>query len=368
MNTRENWSLIALYLSKAASPEEERALLSWASESPENQNALDEAIRVWGLTGNIAPMPEVEITAEWDALMARIDAAPPVAEGRMRKLVNAVGAPLKIAASIILILFVYWLLRPAPVSPQQNLPELLVISTSDSVKRYLLPDSSLVWMNTHSSLTFDSAFSKREVILKGEAYFHVTSNENRSKFIVIAQRARVTVLGTEFNVDAKDDKPVVVTVLGGHVEFAASDSVKKVVLGPGERGTLNPLDSAASKAKNSDKTFLEWWKNNSSLYDAERRQPKKFVKNSYTYKKNKINETQIEGRLTNTASIASYGKIKLRIRSTNARGKTSETMLDVSGKTPLLPGKSIQYKKTLFDVLSGKTDVTVAVEAIEVVN
>src|SRR3954466_12713298 len=102
MDTRESWSLIALYLSKSASPEEERALFSWARESPENQKALDEATEVWRATGKLSPMPEVEIGTEWQALVTRIDASAPVAPG-VRKL-SLISTPLKIAASIVLAL------------------------------------------------------------------------------------------------------------------------------------------------------------------------------------------------------------------------------------------------------------------------
>lgn len=68
-----------------------------------------------------------------------------------------------------------------------------------------LPDGSLVFLNSNSSVKFDKALTNssiREVWLEGEAYFEITENPKKGKkqFIVHAGNALVEVLGTSFNV------------------------------------------------------------------------------------------------------------------------------------------------------------------------
>lgn len=66
-----------------------------------------------------------------------------------------------------------------------------------------LPDNSLVELNTFSQLRYNASTwdKKRTLELKGEAYFDV---ETGSKFEVETDFGNVAVLGTEFNVIARD--------------------------------------------------------------------------------------------------------------------------------------------------------------------
>ena len=53
-----------------------------------------------------------------------------------------------------------------------------VSATAKSIKRVLLPDGTYVWLNHSSILRYPQKFTKekRDVELKGEAYFEVTKN------------------------------------------------------------------------------------------------------------------------------------------------------------------------------------------------
>ncbi|APY09054.1 anti-sigma factor [Winogradskyella sp. J14-2] len=67
-----------------------------------------------------------------------------------------------------------------------------------------LPDTSEVILNTNSNLVFNknSWDDKREVKLKGEAFFKVAKGE---KFDVVTDKGIVSVLGTQFNVKNRDN-------------------------------------------------------------------------------------------------------------------------------------------------------------------
>ena len=77
-----------------------------------------------------------------------------------------------------------------------------------------LPDRSKVWLNSGSLLIYPSAFigNEREVYLAGEGYFSVTKDKE-CPFIVKTNSVSVSVLGTEFNINAYPNIDKVVTTL-----------------------------------------------------------------------------------------------------------------------------------------------------------
>ena len=95
-----------------------------------------------------------------------------------------------------------------------------------------LPDQSEVLLNSGSLLTYvknDWDKNKREVKLKGEAYFKVTKGSN---FIVETSAGKVQVLGTQFNVKERKDYFEVHCYEG---RVRVDHGGKKLVLTPGER-------------------------------------------------------------------------------------------------------------------------------------
>ena len=82
--------------------------------------------------------------------------------------------------------------------------EQIEISTAyGEQKRLVLPDSSEVWLNAGSTITYLETFTKenRVVTLDGEAYFSVRKDDAKP-FIVETSQLSVKVLGTKFNVKA----------------------------------------------------------------------------------------------------------------------------------------------------------------------
>lgn len=84
-----------------------------------------------------------------------------------------------------------------------------------------LPDGSVVILSPGSTLDFPDTFEglpKREVVLKGEAYFDVKRMPDKP-FIVHSGKLRTTVLGTSFNVKAlPGGESITVTVITGKVQ------------------------------------------------------------------------------------------------------------------------------------------------------
>ena len=104
-----------------------------------------------------------------------------------------------------------------------------------------LPDSTKVWLNAESSLTYPAQFTgdERVVTLDGEGYFAVAHDE-RKVFKVISNGQEVDVLGTEFNVSAYSDAAETQTTLvQGRIKVALTGNdatnLTSVVLDPGQQ-------------------------------------------------------------------------------------------------------------------------------------
>lgn len=103
-----------------------------------------------------------------------------------------------------------------------------------------LADGTKVWLNAESELRYPVVFekdSRRVELLKGEAYFEVSRDENRP-FTVVTDKLVTRVLGTEFNVRDYPGKPLDVTLVRGSVSVKENrKGAEEVFLKPGENAS-----------------------------------------------------------------------------------------------------------------------------------
>jgi transmembrane sensor len=122
-----------------------------------------------------------------------------------------------------------------------------------------LPDGTMVWLNSSSSLSYPVAFTgaDRSVTLTGEAYFEVTKNKHLP-FIVHAGSVNVKVLGTHFNVAAyENEKDIKTTLLEGSVKL--SNDKSSTMLIPGQQGVAEADHNIITKTVNVNQVIA--WKN-----------------------------------------------------------------------------------------------------------
>jgi len=95
----------------------------------------------------------------------------------------------------------------------------------------ILPDGSKVWLNAQSSITFPTAFTGKERIVKmtGEALFEVAHNAAHS-FIVKTETQTIEDIGTTFDVNAYTDEPATQTTL-----IEGKVKVNNMLLEPGQQ-------------------------------------------------------------------------------------------------------------------------------------
>lgn len=99
--------------------------------------------------------------------------------------------------------------------------------------RLLLSDGTRVYLNAASELRYPTRFTRenREVFLKGEAYFEVSSDTSR-RFIVRTTELDVLVYGTSFDVNAYEgNREVVATLTSGKIKALCRDQEYELVPG-----------------------------------------------------------------------------------------------------------------------------------------
>lgn len=136
------------------------------------------------------------------------------------------------AASLVLILLLHFLLSVVRLENE-----------SQQVKAIRLPDQSRVVLNKNSSVSYARYWWKREIKLKGDAYFEV---EKGKTFIVKTKEGDVCVLGTRFQVSERSNG-LVINCYEGKVSLSDEEHVQEITAGhsleyeDNGAAALNPL-------------------------------------------------------------------------------------------------------------------------------
>jgi hypothetical protein len=136
----------------------------------------------------------------------------------------------------------------------------------------ILPDGSLVWLNSGSTLTCPVVFSSRsrDVSLQGEAFFEVVKNE-KVPMIVTAGDLKVKVYGTRFNLNAfATEKMIETTLLEGKVSLISGNCKQEYPLNPGYTASYTLENSKLKISKVEDMERYTGWKEGKLLFQSDR--------------------------------------------------------------------------------------------------
>jgi len=155
-------------------------------------------------------------------------------------------------------------------------------------KKIVLSDSSIVWLNSGSTLQVSEGFgvSNRTVYLEGEGYFEVKTNKNLV-FTVKTKEYTVRDIGTIFNIntytaDAKFEAAVIEGKISIEGKFSKNKKISKIFLTRNGVVKINMLASqdanTAENAKEIDSMYVKvlkvenldkyaGWKDNLLVFD-----------------------------------------------------------------------------------------------------
>lgn len=206
-NYQENiLTLIAKNLNGVAELDEVFQLNVWIESSEENRKYYDQIKNIWDASENRIEYANLDESKALKNTLKRIKQVP------VRE--NFWFLWQRVAAILIIPLLIGSLLwmRSVSISQKKTSNEVVfneVHAAFGTRSQLRLSDSSLVWLNSGSTLRYPVKFenNQRKVFLSGEAYFEVESDESKP-FIVETRTLQIIATGTKFNVQEYYTQPV----------------------------------------------------------------------------------------------------------------------------------------------------------------
>jgi len=136
-----------------------------------------------------------------------------------------------------------------------------VTADNGQISKVVLPDSSVVLVNSGSSVTYNNQFSvkNRDINLLGEAYFKIHKNEDLP-LLVNSSGLQVKVLGTEFSVSAyAEEQNIQVVLEKGKVELSTSYNANiRQEMKPGELASFSKEKKEMTITKVNTRIYTSW--------------------------------------------------------------------------------------------------------------
>ncbi len=218
-------ALIARSVAGLTEPSEEEKLRQWIEKSYENNNFFEQVKNIWDASDRESEL--INTPLAFEKVLHRVHKAS--SKKSFWFYWQRIAAVLLIPLFISVLLLLYF--RPAnPDRTDAVFNE--VFAARGTRSSFRLSDSTLIWLNSGSSLKYPVKFTgdNRIVSLKGEAYFEVESDVSRP-FIVQTPTLQVKATGTKFRVQEFDLNPISeVTLVSGEVSISESDNKNSKVI------------------------------------------------------------------------------------------------------------------------------------------
>jgi len=236
------WNLLAKKVAGEASAEELQQLENLLKLNPDWAYQAEHIQHLW--QGN--SKSEQESESAFEKHLQRMKEAgidlqpevPPIRPAAKYRKIKKIFAYSAAAIVVFLIAGFIWLnsnKKNTLSTSEKNYSE--VSSPFGSKTKLVLPDSTVVWLNAGSRLTYNEHFgiTNRNTTLIGEAFFDV--RKSTVPFTIRANNIQIKVLGTAFNVKAyPEDKATETSLIRGRVEVTLDKRPgEPIVLKPNEK-------------------------------------------------------------------------------------------------------------------------------------
>ena len=215
MYTEEKYNdidkLIASYLSNELDEKSFSELKRWSMESETNRIYVRDQLEIWFSSGVLSDKTFFNKNEAFDLFKQRVAEA-----GRNKRLRRFSWKVIYRVAAVVLLLLLplatYWQGKEVV---KHNFADMVVEAPLGARTKLYLPDGTLVWLNAGSKIVYSQGFGvdDRNLSLEGEGYFEV-ARDSAKPFIVEAKEVDVRVLGTSFNVNARENSCVTTLVEG----------------------------------------------------------------------------------------------------------------------------------------------------------
>ncbi|SHN36413.1 FecR family protein [Mucilaginibacter sp. OK098] len=245
-----NEDLLIRYLAAEATDEERLQVELWLGESEQNREIFTGYQLIFEESKALKLRNPSGADLAWTRFKEKIDSAEqPFTKRRPIKLWLSIAAGTLIFFSVSLL---FYLREPAQhdfsgiVADNFSKADTTLVTTNQP-KTDTLADGSLIALSKNSSLAYATGqyINKRDVTLKGEAFFNIVHDVNRP-FRVKINDILVNVLGTSFNLKSIDNKTEIIVETG---VVGITRNNKSIKLYGGEKLLVTPGDTSWRKEK-----------------------------------------------------------------------------------------------------------------------
>lgn len=257
--------IIIRYFQHTATEDESQHLHQWLREDEKNVELFCQLEEIWNSRHTI---DETVIRNGWEKLNNQMQ---PVEVGKKPTTRKRIPVWMRYAAAAcigILLVATLWLSSENGIISLGKPVVQNVVFNRNGVEMLLLPDSSRIWINENSKITYPEEFSKKErlVQLEGKAYFDISKDE-RKPFIVRMNKIDVEVTGTEFFIETTPLRTLI-TLISGSVQVKRNDINRSAGLTPGQEASITAdKDDINITTVNTD--FYVAWKDGTYRFDGE---------------------------------------------------------------------------------------------------
>ncbi|RPE13164.1 FecR family protein [Chitinophaga lutea] len=183
--------------------------------------------------------------------------------------------------------------QPMPETPLYN----TVTTPRGGFYKVILPDQSVAYLNAASKLRFPTTYSAdiRDVEISGEVFFEVTKSQK--PFVVTTANsnkpAKITVLGTKFNITAYPDEQAITTTLVEGAVKVETEGTNSKKLSPGQQSIIRHDENGIEVNTAADIEAITSWTTGTYVF-------RENIKSVLTKISRWYNvEVEFKGRLTN---------------------------------------------------------------------
>lgn len=262
-------TLLPRFCEGMTTEEETRLVEEWIEENEVNQKIVDQIHALYLAADTLHVIQKVDTEKVLKKVKNKIN----------RKKISWWERTQHIAAVMSIPLLIGILLMYMDRQEHREMARMLEVKTNPGMTTsIMLPDSTVVYLNSESTLRYPSSFNTdiRKVELTGEAYFDVTKDPQKRFVISTLNHSQIEVYGTSFNVEAyaKDNK-LSATLVEGKIGFLFNDgtgTARKIDLQPNQKLIYRPMTGEVKIYKTSCESETAWKEgkivfNNTSMED-----------------------------------------------------------------------------------------------------
>lgn len=271
-------TLLPRFCEGMTTEEETQLVEKWIEENKANQKIVDQIHALYLAADTLHVIQSVDTEKVLKKVKTKLN----------RKKISWWEWTQRVAVILFIPLLIGILLMYMDRQEHQEIARMLEVKTNPGMTTsIMLPDSTIVYLNSESTLRYPSSFNAdiRKVELIGEAFFDVTKDAQKCFVISTLNHSQIEVYGTSFNVEAYvKDNQLSATLVNGKISFLFNDKAgiaRKINLQPNQKLIYQPAAGEAKVYQTSCESETAWKEgkiifNNTSMEDILRTLSKRY--------------------------------------------------------------------------------------------